>query len=83
MKIRTPIRPAVVVHKRVTYIPHILAVALLCALAMTFDYHVEAAAASEREACANLCKELWDTERKDGLDCSFAIQMRSNEKVSV
>lgn len=42
------IRPVRVVDKRTTYLPHLLAVALLWALAMTLDYHDQAAAAHER-----------------------------------
>jgi hypothetical protein len=40
----------VVVTKRSTYYPHLLAVLALWALAMTLDYHDQAAAANERAA---------------------------------
>lgn len=48
MKIRTPIRPLRIVDRRRTYLPHLLAIALLWTLAMTLDYHDQAAAENER-----------------------------------
>lgn len=44
----TQIKPVRVVEARQTYITHLLAVALLWALAMTFDYRDQAAVAEAR-----------------------------------
>jgi len=48
MKVRTPIRPMVVTTKRTTYLPHLLVILLLWAVAMTLDYHDQVAAERER-----------------------------------
>ena len=45
MKISNPIRPVVIVERRKTYIPHLLAIGILWATAMTMDYADEAAEA--------------------------------------
>jgi len=44
------IRPVRVTESRWAYIPHLLAIALCWALAMTLDYHDQAAEANERAA---------------------------------
>lgn len=50
MKIRTPIRDLLIVEKRKSHIPHLLAVACLWLLASSMDYAEQAAAAEERAA---------------------------------
>lgn len=48
MKLRNPIRPLRVVERRKTYVPHLLAIGLLWALAMSMEYADETALANER-----------------------------------
>ena len=45
MTISNHIRPVVIVERRKTYVPHLLAIGLLWATAMTMDYADEAAEA--------------------------------------
>lgn len=52
MKTRTPIRPVTVVPTLKTYIPHLLLIALLWALAMTVDFYDQAIVAEEEQAHA-------------------------------
>lgn len=52
MKTRNPIRPVTVVPTLKTYIPHLLVIALLWALAMTVDFYDQAIVAEEEQAHA-------------------------------
>lgn len=80
----TPIRSVSVVDSRKTYLPHLLIVALLWSLAMTMDYHDQAAAAearaqtAEREFVACL-RGQWRAVTEQGVELG-CMPVQTNER---
>ena len=80
MKIRNPITPLRVVTRRQTYVPHILFILLLWSLAMTMDYHdqaaeAEASAQSMSSQMAECLNGTWRGIAEDGtqIGCMKAV----------
>ncbi len=73
MYLRTKIRPLLVMEKRKSYIPHLLAVLLGWSLAMTLDFYDQKRAAEERYAEVDMAltqcfKGEWRTTTEDGVE---------------
>ena len=58
MKSSNPIRPVVIVERRKTYIPHLLAIGLIWVGVMTWDYHDQVAI--ERENAQRMSAAMVD-----------------------
>jgi cytochrome c-type biogenesis protein CcmH/NrfF len=87
MKTRTPIRPLTVVPTAKTYIPHLLVVLLLWALAMTVDFYDQAVVAEEvqAEAVAQLLgcmngTQQWIAEDGTEIACMQAVTNKKARK---
>jgi hypothetical protein len=85
MKIRTPIRPLVPVERHKTYYPHLLIVAVLWMVTMTFDYYdqklVAEAQAAKHEADFTEClKGKWRVETEDGEWGCLPVQLNRKDK---
>jgi hypothetical protein len=80
MKTRYPIRPMTVVPSVKTYIPHLLVIALLTALAMSLDFYDQAVVAEEMQAeavaqllgCMNGTQQ-WQAEDGTEIACMKAV----------